>query len=307
MTNGKSITMFLMDGTTEGRIKCSLTNWTGVVYKIPRSSIAQFRNRSGLKQAGVYFLFGEKSDDGRPVIYVGQAAYRKNGEGILGRLNEHDRSKKEDYWTEAVAIVTTNNRLGATQISYLENYFYKQAKQAGRYNVKNATEPAAGSCTEEEESELHTFIEYSKLIIETLGYKPFVTPKQKPAGIATPKHSELMTRQSGGRAATSLLYLRRKSKRNGQLNGIGCLLDDGTFVVYKGSTIAPKQYVGSGIKRNMRERRAAAEVKDGVLMRDEIFTSPSSAATFVVGQSTNGLTEWKDERGRTLDKIVRHG
>jgi hypothetical protein len=36
-TRGKSINLFLMDGTPNGRIKCTLANWTGVAYKIPRT------------------------------------------------------------------------------------------------------------------------------------------------------------------------------------------------------------------------------------------------------------------------------
>lgn len=36
---GKSINLFLMDGEASGRIKCTLTNWTGLAYKIPRTEI----------------------------------------------------------------------------------------------------------------------------------------------------------------------------------------------------------------------------------------------------------------------------
>lgn len=35
-TRGKSINLFLMDGEASGRIKCTLANWTGLAYKIPR-------------------------------------------------------------------------------------------------------------------------------------------------------------------------------------------------------------------------------------------------------------------------------
>jgi hypothetical protein len=38
-TRGKSINLFLMDGDPSGRIKCSLANWTGVAYKIPRTEL----------------------------------------------------------------------------------------------------------------------------------------------------------------------------------------------------------------------------------------------------------------------------
>lgn len=55
---GKSINLFLMDGEASGRIKCTLANWTGIAYKIPRTELDRCKEREDLKQSGVYFLFG---------------------------------------------------------------------------------------------------------------------------------------------------------------------------------------------------------------------------------------------------------
>lgn len=79
-----------MDGDVNGRIKCTLANWTGLAFKIPRTSLDICKDRSELKQTGVYFLFGKDEND-RNVVYIGQAGVRKNGEGILNRLFEHNR------------------------------------------------------------------------------------------------------------------------------------------------------------------------------------------------------------------------
>ena len=49
----KSINLFLMDGTANGRIKCTLTNWTGIAYKIPRTELDKCKNREDLSQSGV--------------------------------------------------------------------------------------------------------------------------------------------------------------------------------------------------------------------------------------------------------------
>lgn len=35
------------------------------------------------------------------------------------------------------------------------------------------------------------------------------------------------------------------------------------------------------------------------------FTSPSSAAMFVLDSSTNGRVEWKNKDGKTLDELFR--
>lgn len=91
-TRGKNIQLFLMDGESGGRIKCTLANWTGVAYKIPRTELDKCKERDDLKQSGVYFLFGTSDETGKGVVYIGQAGARKNGEGILNRLQEHKRN-----------------------------------------------------------------------------------------------------------------------------------------------------------------------------------------------------------------------
>lgn len=109
MPRGKNINLFLMDGDASGRIKCTLANWTGVAYKIPRTEIEKCKNREDLKWSGVYSLFGVSDDTGENIAYIGQAGIRKNGEGILYRLMEHKRNPDKDYWTEAVVFTTSNN------------------------------------------------------------------------------------------------------------------------------------------------------------------------------------------------------
>ena len=99
-TRGKNINLFLIDGVPNGRIKCSLSNWTGIVYKIPKVMMDASKKIDALQQSGVYFLFGASDKTGKNVVYIGQAGARKNGEGILNRLQEHKRNPEKDYWTE---------------------------------------------------------------------------------------------------------------------------------------------------------------------------------------------------------------
>ena len=83
--------MFLMDGEVTGKIKCTLSNWTGVIYKIPRIQLADLKSRDEMKQSGIYFLFGRDEDKQKNITYIGQATNRKNGEGVLLRVQEHTR------------------------------------------------------------------------------------------------------------------------------------------------------------------------------------------------------------------------
>lgn len=108
-----------MDGEVTGRIKCTLSNWIGVIYKIPRIQLNKLRDRQELKQSGIYFLFGKDDERQKDVTYIGQATSRKNGEGVLFRVQEHTRDSHSDYFNDVIILTTQNNSFGPTEISYL--------------------------------------------------------------------------------------------------------------------------------------------------------------------------------------------
>lgn len=287
---GKSINLFLMDGTPNRRIKCTLSNWTGVAYRIPRTELEKCKGRNDISQSGVYFLFGTSDQTGENVIYIGQAGIRKNGEGILYRLQEHKRNPDKDYWTEAVVFTTSNNSFGPTEISYLETRFCALAIEAKRYTVKNGNDPTPGNITEEKESELEEFIDNSKIVMGTLGYKVFeklAETKELPQQIEMPNDNDL------------LLHLKRKSKKSGLIIEANCKQTNEGFVVLKGSHI---EIIDSdSIPPAIKETRKKAPIdQNGILQEDILFRSPSYAAAFVIGGHANGLIEWKTENGKTL-------
>ena len=293
---GKSINLFLMDGTPNGRMKCTLANWTGVAYKIPRTELDKCKGRGDLSQSGVYFLFGTSDQTGENIVYIGQAGARKNGEGILYRLQEHKRNPNKDYWTEAVVFTTSNNSFGPTEISYLENRFCALATEAKRYLVKNGNDPTSGNITEEKESELEEFIDYAKIVIGTLGHKIF----EKLAELKVPCEPLDIVRDD------LVLHLKRKSKKSGLLIEAMCKQTSEGFVVLKGSRIETidSESIPVGIKNS---RKKASIDQSGILQEDILFRSPSYAAAFVIGGHVNGLTEWKTEDGKTLKEIETCG
>lgn len=289
MTRSKNINLFLMDGDTNKRIKCSLANWTGVAYKIPRTELDKCKEREDLKQSGVYFLFGINEETGENVVYVGQAGARKNGEGILNRLQEHKNNPDKDYWTEAIAFTTSNNTFGPTEISYLENRFCSLANQAKRYIVKNAVEPTKGNITEEKESELEEFIDYAKIIMGTLGHKIFIPLVET---------SATSTDEDGNIVIDDLLYCSASgAKATGKRTSEG-------FVVLKGSQIS-SNLTKSCPDSTLRNRKKYAKNIDAnyILTEDILFNSPSAAASFVGGASLSGNASWHNSQGITLKSI----
>ena len=286
---GKCINLYLIDGDVTGRIKCSLANWTGIAYKIPREDLNKCKDRDDLKQSGVYFLFGTSDETSKNSVYIGQAGTRKNGEGILYRLLEHKRNPDKDYWNEAIVFTTSNNHFGPTEISYLEHRFCNLAIEANRYEVKNGNEPSVGNITEEKESELEEFIEYAKLIMGTLNHKVFVP---------------LVSRNQNDTPinADNILYLKRtcKTKSNVAITAMGKITREG-FVLLKDSQIEPVD--SKSIPTSIKKLRHYANISHGILQDDILFHSPSYAAAFVVGGHVNGLTYWKTKDGKTLKKL----
>lgn len=291
MSQGKNVQMFLMDGDVTGRMKCTLANWTGLAFKIPRAHLDKCKNRSDLKQSGVYFLFG-KNDANEDEVYIGQAGTRKNGEGILFRVAEHLNDK--DYFNEAVMLTTQNDSFGPTEISYLENKFANLALETDRYRVRNNNDPNPGHVTEEKESELEEFIEYSKIVLGVLGYKVFVPLGETQESRASEHDSDELR-----------LFLTSTDRSSHQKIDAQCLRNSEGFVLLKGSNIRSDVAASTpaGVKALRKECMDSGVIQDGVLMKNQLFTSPSYAACFVLGASVNGRDKWKTADGKTLNDV----
>lgn len=284
--------MFLMDGEVTGKIKCTLSNWTGVIYKIPRIQLGDLKSRDEMKQSGIYFLFGRDEDKQKDVTYIGQATTRKNGEGVLLRIQEHTRDTHADYFNDVIILTTQNNSFGPTEISYLENKFTQLAKEAGRYIVKNGNDPNPGNVTEEKESELDEIIENTLMIIGTLGYRVFVPMTKKVSQDLIDNHS-------------TYLYLKRKTKKSNKVIEATCEQTTEGFVVLEGSQveIMDSPSLPASLKEMRQNLIASQVIQDGVLKEKQLFSSPSYAAAFLLGLQTNGRTDWKNQDGRTLKEL----
>lgn len=95
-------------------------------------------------------------------------------------------------------------------------------------------------------------------------------------------------------------------------NGIHALgiYDGDQFEVLEGSQIDMSRKCHS--EKVEKQRQTAVQngniVKNGdqyILNMSISFTSPSTAAMFALGGSTNGWIEWKSKAGKTLDELFR--
>lgn len=275
MKFGKTIKIFLIDGEPNGRMSCELSNWSGKAYNIPRIKIKDCSDRDDLTSTGVYLLFG-KDDVGKDQVYIGEA------ESILKRLNQQLTQK--DFWNEAIVFISKDENLNKAHIKYLENRLHDIAKSANRYTVDNSIIPTQSSISEPDRAEMEEFIEYIKMLVNTLGHKVFDEKREfKPKQIQEP------------------FFI--KSVRGAE--GQGEPTSDG-FVVFKNSKAAATTV--NSITPNFAKYRQKL-IDEGVLVDkgeyfefsdDYIFSSPSTAAVMVMGRNANGLTEWKNKEGKTL-------
>lgn len=278
---GKSIDLYLMDGTAAGRWQATLSNWNCSSYKIPRGDLKNCDDLPELCAPGVYFLFGRDDESGQQFVYVGE------GDDVLKRiLQAHTFEKDGSYWTEAVILVTPDASLDKAKIKYLENRFHSIVLETNRYIVKNGNTPPQSPVQKKIRDMLEEFIMNTQLIMPALGHKVF--EPQPSVGKDSKDDDEL-------------LYFSRNHGKGGQ--AVGKVADDG-FWVLKGSYIFPEAaaYLPSGIVK-ARERYADLISKDGILQKDISFGSPSYASSFVCGKNSNGLVEWKNKDGISLKEL----
>ncbi len=280
MVYGKTIELFLVNGTADSLITAELSNWNGKAIKIPRIEVVSC-TRDDVTQAGVYFLFC-KEDDGSDSVYIGEA------ENVRDRLIQHLRDylneKEKYYWNTAVVFVGSD--LNKALIRYLENRLVEIARSCKRYHVLTKKTFQNTVMKESQKAVMEEFVDNVRILINTLGYK-VMDPLLQTNGNSSATESEELFLSSGNASA------------------IGIVTAEG-FVVFKGAVVNQKSSVKSltpGMKALRDKLFADGKVDDLVTTEDLLFSSSSAAANFVLGYPVSGPRTWKTKDGRTLKEI----
>jgi len=283
MASGKTVKLFLVEGTVGGLRTAEVGNWTGHLIAARRSDLGDLLRRDESKRTGVYILWGDDQ------AYIGEA------DVIRERLKKHNLPEKDggkDFWTDVVIITSKDANLTKAHARYLESRFIAIAKQAGRMPLTNGTSPDPISLPESDLADMESFIAEAQIVLPVLGVNLLRGPKE-PLGAeasVTPSPSDSPTFEMsiphGGTAKAREI--------------------DGEFTVLAGSA-ARKQWVTKELKRNARghEEFRASLIAKGVLAeqsdryvftRNQVFSSPSAAAAVIAGTETrNGRLEWRVE------------
>lgn len=279
MSYGKSIELFLANGTADSLIIAELSNWNGKAIKIPRLEVSDCK-RDDLKEPGVYFLFC-KEEDNTDSVYIGESENVK--ERLVQHIRDYSTETEKYYWTTAVVFIGRD--LNKALIRYLEDKLVSEARKAKRYNVLTKNTYSKTVMKESQIAAMDEFIDNVKILINALGYKVL-----EPMVISDP----------ATKIDNEKLFITA-----GNTNAEGYVTTEG-FVLLAGATINEKtseKSLGKGMVALRNKLMNSDKVKDFVTTEDILFSSSSAAADFVTGYSVSGPMTWKNAAGKSLKEI----
>ncbi|MBC7651149.1 MAG: GIY-YIG nuclease family protein [Deinococcales bacterium] len=297
MQFGKSIRIYLKDGTVTGIKFGEVVNHTIYSISCPRLRIVELNSYSESKRPGVYFLFGQDDETNEPKAYIGEA------ENVYDRLQQHVSNK--EFWNEVIFFVSKDENLTKSHVKYLESRLIQTAFSIKRYKIENYNQSQPSSLPLADRDAMEEFLSYIKLLIGVLGHKlleEFINLDKKIIEPLSIPDSPL-TMENVTDVKPLELYL--------SMSGIKAqaIQTNEGIVVLKDSE-ASKEYTNSlGFSyRKARERliensQLKLESDKYVFQENELFDSPSAAAAVILGYATNGRVNWKDHNGKTLKEI----
>lgn len=296
---GKSIRIFLKDGTVTGIKFGEVVNQTIQSVSCPRKRVNELSSYSESKRPGVYFLFGIDEMTGNMKAYIGES------ENVYDRLQNHVLNR--DFWSEVVFFVSKDENLTKSHVKYLESRIVQTAKITKRYTIENSNQPPASSLPRADEDAMEEFLTYVKLLIGTLGHK--LLEDLNPVGTKVEQEIKLSVQTESNQVINIErnfeLFFNTKS-----LNATAVLTDEGLVVL--ANSESSKNH-SEKIQAGYRELRESL-INDGTLKpnggkyffkKNQLFYSPSAAASVIAGTSRNGREDWKDINGVSLKEIER--
>lgn len=273
-----TIKLFLVAGEPKGLRTAEMSNWNGKVVAAPRSDLANLLARPEAERSGVYLLTGVNPETGRATVYVGEA------ELIRSRVKNHVGL---EFWNHAVYFVGNEN-LTKAHVRYLEGRLIEQAKKIGRADVVN-DKGSGARLPESDTADMEIFLEKIHQLLPVLGVEVFV-----PVAAITKTSDDIgvLTCEIKGLRAT------------GRLTPNGMVVLAGSQAVLNERPSTAKYPWSLEMRKALKSDGSLVVKKEHLLFaRDVEFTSPSAAAAVIHGGQANGLTAWKNSKGRTLKDL----
>lgn len=276
----KLIHILIKDNNPNSFKEISVEGWDGRAILIPRSDIKSFSNHELATDTPALYLLFKALSTNENTVYIGQTR------SLFKRLTQHDSSKD---WDIALCFMIIG--LNGSDPADLERECVKKAVETERYKVDNSLTNLSHAATGIAKLSSEIYLEHLYYLTSLLGYPVF----------------EAVNNQKTGK----FYFL---NSRNNLYDAKGKLLDNNQFLVISGSKArlqdvdSFEKYIGSSfvLKKSLIAKNILrAQGSHFIFTKDYIFNSPSSAGDVVLGSSSNGWRNWKDENGKTLDENVR--
>lgn len=144
-------------------------NWTGLGLEISRTAWPEHRDRTELKQAGIYILVGYIDSDNLPYLYIG------HGSDIEKRIEKHFNDTS--FWDRVLIFVSRDDSLNRVHITWLVWALIKQAHIVNRCKLNNEKSPSKPRLTISEQASTHEFLNEILSILPLLEVTAFEAPK----------------------------------------------------------------------------------------------------------------------------------
>jgi hypothetical protein len=277
MATGRSVRLYLAEGSPTGILTAEIVNWTGHVLSAPRTRLEAALKRDELKRTGVYLLFGDEFGSDLPAVYVGE------GDDVASRLYSHSKDDQKAFWERFIAVTNKDMNLTKAHVKFLEGRLISMLKDAKKCDVRNKTEPTFDKLPEADISDMESFLEELKIVLPVVGFdflrKPIVVSKETPK-LQPPKQFFALNHPKKGISARATEV-------------------DGEFVLLSGSTGSLNESQSFDEARQafrhqvFETGRAVKQDQETFRTTENIaFSSPSAAAVFLFGTSRNGRTDW---------------
>ena len=280
-TFGRTIQLFLVDGTPTGLRKATIHGWTGLTFVATGTTFAALTGRPELDRTGVYILSGPD-----PEAVGGTRAYIGSANSVRERIKQS--AAQREFWETAIAVTTSDDDLSKGHVEYLEARLIQMAAEANRVTLDNGTSPAGQRrrLPEADQANMEQFLANLKIILPVVGLDLLKPQPRAVAQVSTPVEQ---------RTVSDVKFeIRHKS-------GIyaNAVEEDGEFIVLEGSrALTDQNYVMqsyAALKQNLINTGVLVPAQDNRLTfaKPYSFSSPSAAAAVVLDRNSNGRTEWK--------------
>ena len=161
---GRTIQLFLVDGSPNGLRKATLHGWTGLTFIATAATFADLTARPEMGRTGVYILSGPDPDaPARIRSYIGSA------NNVRERIRQSEQQRT--FWETAVAIVTSDDDLSKGHVEYLEARMIELAQTSRRVVLDNATTPSGDRrrLPEADQANMEQFLANMRVILPVIG------------------------------------------------------------------------------------------------------------------------------------------